>query len=46
MFEPLHQLGNTYLGSGLWLVVWSLVKIIVLVAPLMGCVAYLTLWER
>ena len=26
--------------------VWSLIKIIALVAPLMGCVAYLTLWER
>jgi NADH-quinone oxidoreductase subunit H len=33
-------------GPGLWLVVWSLVKIVVVVAPLMGCVAYLTLWER
>ena len=30
----------------LWPVVWSLIKIIVVVAPLMGCVAYLTLWER
>ena len=29
-----------------WLVVWSLIKIIVVVLPLMGCVAYLTLWER
>jgi hypothetical protein len=27
-------------------VVWSLVKIVVVVLPLMGCVAYLTLWER
>jgi NADH-quinone oxidoreductase subunit H len=46
MFEPLHQFGNATLGPTLWLVVWSLIKIIVLVAPLMGCVAYLTLWER
>ena len=30
----------------LWPVVWTLVKIVVLVLPLMGCVAYLTLWER
>jgi NADH-quinone oxidoreductase subunit H len=29
-----------------WLVVWDLVKIVVLLLPLMGCVAYLTLWER
>ncbi|HET7527633.1 MAG TPA: NADH-quinone oxidoreductase subunit H, partial [Burkholderiaceae bacterium] len=25
---------------------WDLLKIIVLILPLMGCVAYLTLWER
>jgi NADH-quinone oxidoreductase subunit H len=29
-----------------WPVVWNLVKIIALVLPIMGCVAYLTLWER
>ncbi len=29
-----------------WAVAWSLIKIIALVAPLMICVAYLTLWER
>src|SRR4249919_322953 len=46
MFEPLHQFANGLLGPTLWLVVWSLIKIVVLVAPLMGCVAYLTLWER
>jgi NADH-quinone oxidoreductase subunit H len=46
MFDTLHQYGNSILGPGLWLVVWSLVKIVVVVAPLMGCVAYLTLWER
>ncbi|MBL8344995.1 MAG: NADH-quinone oxidoreductase subunit NuoH [Rubrivivax sp.] len=46
MFEPLHQVGNTYLGPTLWLVVWSLVKIVAVVLPLMICVAYLTLWER
>ena len=46
MFEPLHQVGNTVLGPTLWLVVWSLVKIVAVVLPLMICVAYLTLWER
>jgi NADH-quinone oxidoreductase subunit H len=46
MFDSLHQFGNATLGTGLWLVVWSLIKIVVLVAPLMGFVAYLTLWER
>jgi NADH-quinone oxidoreductase subunit H len=30
----------------LWPVVWTLVKIFVIVVPLMLCVAYLTLWER
>jgi NADH-quinone oxidoreductase subunit H len=29
-----------------WPVVWNVVKIIGIVAPLMLCVAYLTLWER
>ena len=31
---------------GAWPVVWTLVKIILVVLPLMMCVAYLTLWER
>lgn len=30
----------------LWPVIWSLIKIVAVVAPLMVCVAYLTLWER
>jgi NADH-quinone oxidoreductase subunit H len=46
MFETLHQYGNDYLGTTLWPVVWSLVKIVAVVLPLLGCVAYLTLWER
>ncbi|MBK8526733.1 MAG: NADH-quinone oxidoreductase subunit NuoH [Rubrivivax sp.] len=46
MFDTLHQFGNATLGSGLWLVVWTLIKIVAVVLPLMGCVAYLTLWER
>ena len=29
-----------------WPIVWNLVKIVCLVLPIMGCVAYLTLWER
>ncbi|MBC7436032.1 MAG: NADH-quinone oxidoreductase subunit NuoH [Bdellovibrionales bacterium] len=29
-----------------WPVVWTLIKIIMVVLPLMGAVAYLTLWER
>ena len=37
---------GTELFGAYWPVVWNLIKIIVLVAPLMICVAYLTLWER
>lgn len=29
-----------------WPVIWNLLKIVVVLAPLMGAVAYLTLWER
>ena len=42
--------GFTHWGAGTlgaaWPVVWNLIKIILLVLPIMGCVAYLTLWER
>jgi len=30
----------------LWPIIWTLIKIVVVVLPLMGAVAYLTLWER
>jgi NADH-quinone oxidoreductase subunit H len=46
MFDAVHQYANATLGSGLWLVIWSLIKIVAVVLPLMICVAYLTLWER
>ncbi|MCE2916414.1 MAG: NADH-quinone oxidoreductase subunit NuoH [Rubrivivax sp.] len=46
MLDTVHQFGNDALGPTLWLVVWSLIKIVAVVLPLMGCVAYLTLWER
>ncbi|MBM3388032.1 MAG: NADH-quinone oxidoreductase subunit NuoH [Betaproteobacteria bacterium] len=46
MFEALHHFGNTALGPTLWLVVWNFIKIVAVVLPLMGSVAYLTLWER
>ncbi|EHR72409.1 NADH:ubiquinone oxidoreductase subunit 1 (chain H) [Burkholderiales bacterium JOSHI_001] len=46
MIDTVNQFGAGLLGGTLWAVVWNLIKIIVLVAPLMGCVAYLTLWER
>ena len=45
MLDTLTTYGNSVLG-GAWPVVWTLVKIIALVIPLMLSVAYLTLWER
>lgn len=46
MLDTVNQIGTQALGPTLWLVVWSLVKIVAVVLPLMICVAYLTLWER
>jgi NADH-quinone oxidoreductase subunit H len=46
MLEQFNQFGGSLFGGILWPVIWNLIKIIVLVAPLMGAVAYLTLWER
>ena len=45
MLDTLNQFGSNALG-GAWPVVWNLIKIVALLLPLMGCVAYLTLWER
>ena len=33
-------------SGGAWPVAWNLIKIVLVLLPLMGCVAYLTLWER
>ena len=46
MFESLHAFANGFFGPSLWLVLWSLIKIVAVLLPLLGCVAYLTLWER
>ena len=50
MINDFNQFGASLFGGPLWptvwLVIWSLIKIIAVVAPLMVCVAYLTLWER
>jgi NADH-quinone oxidoreductase subunit H len=45
MLDTITSFGSATLG-GFWPVVWTLIKIIAVVAPLMICVAYLTLWER
>lgn len=41
LLQPVQEL----LGAA-WLPVWTLVKIFLIILPLMGCVAYLTLAER
>jgi NADH-quinone oxidoreductase subunit H len=46
MIDGINQFGTGLLGPTAWLVVWSLIKIVCVVLPLLGCVAYLTLWER
>jgi NADH-quinone oxidoreductase subunit H len=46
MFESINQTGLQWMGPLLWPVVWALLRIIAVVLPLLGCVAYLTLWER
>ncbi|MDO8450960.1 MAG: NADH-quinone oxidoreductase subunit NuoH [Rhodoferax sp.] len=39
-------LDASWWSAMVWPVIWNLIKIVVLVLPLMGAVAYLTLWER
>ena len=46
MLDSINQFGLQTLGGYLWPVVWTLAKIVAVVLPLLGCVAYLTLWER
>ena len=45
MLLNLHATGQSWFGH-FWPLVWNLVKIVLMVLPIMGCVAYLTLWER
>ncbi|VWX62267.1 NADH-quinone oxidoreductase subunit H [Burkholderiales bacterium 8X] len=51
MIDTVHGFGMGLVAAPWWTavawpVIWTLIKIIVVVAPLMGAVAYLTLWER
>ena len=51
MIDALYNFGlglfmGTWWTNAGWPVVWNLLKIICVLAPLMGAVAYLTLWER
>jgi NADH-quinone oxidoreductase subunit H len=46
MINQFNAAGGAMFGGLLWPVIWNLLKIVAVVLPLMGCVAYLTLWER
>jgi len=51
MIDQFHAAGLGLLASSwwtalVWPVLWTLIKIVAVLAPLMACVAYLTLWER
>ncbi len=51
MIDQIWGFGNGLVNAGWWTaagwpVIWTLIKIVAVVAPLMGAVAYLTLWER
>jgi NADH-quinone oxidoreductase subunit H len=45
MLATIQSTGQSWFGF-FWPLIWNLIKIVVIVLPLMGCVAYLTLWER
>ena len=45
LLQTLEQNGQQLLGP-FWMPLWTLVKIVIIVAPIMGGVAYLTLAER
>ena len=50
MIDAIHAFGQGLAGgiwpATVWPVLWALIKIVCVLLPLMGCVAYLTLWER
>lgn len=51
MIDSIFNFGQGLLNAPWWVdlgwpITWALIKIVVLVLPLMGAVAYLTLWER
>ena len=42
----LESHGTALLGPTVWMVLWTLIKIVVIAVPIILCVAYLTYWER
>ncbi|MES2128438.1 MAG: NADH-quinone oxidoreductase subunit NuoH [Pseudomonadota bacterium] len=45
IIDTINATGAHYVGA-VWPFFWTLAKILCVTLPLMGCVAYLTLWER
>ncbi|MBU0688798.1 MAG: NADH-quinone oxidoreductase subunit NuoH [Gammaproteobacteria bacterium] len=45
LLQTVHQMGEGLLGAA-WMPVWTVVKIMVIILPIMGGVAYYTLAER
>ncbi len=50
MIDTIFSFGQGLMGGiwpgTVWPVLWTLIKIMAVLLPLMGCVAYLMLWER
>lgn len=47
--DNFYNAGASFFGAYsplIWPVIWSVLKIVAVLLPLLGCVAYLTLWER
>jgi len=42
----LESHGQALLGPTVWMVLWTLIKIVIIAVPIILCVAYLTYWER
>lgn len=42
----LNLVAASWWGSLAWPIIWNLIKIVAVLLPLLGAVAYLTLWER
>lgn len=42
----LESHGTALLGPTVWMVLWTIIKIVVIAVPIILCVAYLTYWER
>ena len=46
MIQFLIDSWHTAQGWYLWPVIWAIIRILAIILPLLGLVAYLTLWER